>query len=555
MKNSEYWKLRFVQLEEAQNKLANEGCKEIEGIYRQTLKEIEGKIDTWYRRLAKNNEISMAEARKFLSGSELEEFKWDVHDYIKYGKENAVSGQWVKQLENASAKFHISKYEALKIQTQQSFESLFAKQEGITSGTMAEVYKSGYYHTAFEIQKGVGVGWDISGIDQNKVEKVLSKPWAVDGKNFSERIWSNKEKLISEVHNELTRNIITGADPQTAIDSIAKKMNTSKYNAGRLVMTESAYFNSSAQKDCFNDLGVEKFEVVATLDSITSEICQNMDGKVFDMKDYQPGVTANPFHPNCRSTTCPYFDEDFGEVGERAARGEDGKTYYVPADMNYKKWKEEFVDGGNKSGFVSREEREEQERKDKGRKMVDDFWKETSGNVGREKNVDKSGESGIISVEKNHNDSKGDDNILKLTSKFVNPNEKLFRYADKIAPIEGYGDIVCHGSIDGFIVNGLDGEVWTYTAKEAAEIIRNSKEYKGQNIRLIVCQAGAGGENSIAQQISDELGVEIMASDEIINVDSEGNIFLSDNGVLAWLWHNGEKVVQTGKWIIFKPRK
>ncbi len=351
MKNSEYWKLRFAQLEEAQNKLANEGCKEIEGIYRQTLKEIEGKIDTWYRRLAKNNEISMAEARKFLSGSELEEFKWDVHDYIKYGKENAVSGQWVKQLENASAKFHISKYEALKIQTQQSFESLFAKQKGITSDTMAEVYKSGYYHTAFEIQKGVGVGWDISGIDQNQVEKVLAKPWAVDGKNFSERIWSNKEKLISEVHNELTRNIITGADPQKAIDSIAKKMNTSKYNAGRLVMTEEAYFSSAAQKDCFDDLGVEEYEVVATLDSHTSDICRSMDGKHFPMKDYQAGVTAPPFHVFCRSTTCPWFDENFGEVGERVARGEDGKTYYVPADMNYKEWKKEFVEGGDKSGL------------------------------------------------------------------------------------------------------------------------------------------------------------------------------------------------------------
>ena len=351
MKNSEYWKLRFAQLEEAQNKLANEGCKEIEGIYRQTLKEIEGKIDTWYRRLAKNNEISMAEARKFLSGSELEEFKWDVHDYIKYGKENAVSGQWVKQLENASAKFHISKYEALKIQTQQSFESLFAKQKGITSDTMAEVYKSGYYHTAFEIQKGVGVGWDISGIDQNQVEKVLAKPWAVDGKNFSERIWSNKEKLVSEVHNELTRNIITGADPQKAIDSIAKKMNTSKYNAGRLVMTEEAYFSSAAQKDCFDDLGVEEYEVVATLDSHTSDICRSMDGKHFPMKDYQAGVTAPPFHVFCRSTTCPWFDEDFGEVGERAARGEDGKTYYVPADMKYKDWRTAFVDSGDKAGL------------------------------------------------------------------------------------------------------------------------------------------------------------------------------------------------------------
>lgn len=263
-----------------------------------------------------------------------------------------MNGQWVKQLENASAKFHISKYEALKIQTQQSLESLFAKQSGITAEAMKEIYQSGYYHTTFEIQKGFGVGWDISGIDQNQLEKVLSKPWAVDGKNFSERIWSNKQKLIAEVHNELTQNIITGADPQKAIDAIAKKMSTSKYNAGRLVMTEAAYFSSAAQKDCFEDLDVEEYEVVSTLDSHTSDICRSLDGKHFPMSEYKAGVTAPPFHVFCRSTTCPWFADDFGEVGERAARGEDGKTYYVPEDMSFGEWKETFVDGGDKSGLT-----------------------------------------------------------------------------------------------------------------------------------------------------------------------------------------------------------
>lgn len=69
------------------------------------------------------------------------------------------------------------------------------------------------------------------------------------------------------------------------------------------------------------------------------------------MKDYQPGVTAPPFHVYCRSTTVPYFDEQF-DIGERAARDEEtGKTYYIPDDMNYQEWKETFVDGGDKSGF------------------------------------------------------------------------------------------------------------------------------------------------------------------------------------------------------------
>ena len=352
MQNSEYWKLRFEQLEAAQNGQGAAAVAEIERQYKEAQKQIEGQIARWYQRFADNNGISLAEARQYLKGAALKEFKWDVQDYIKYGQDNALMGGWMKELENASAKYHISKLEALKIQTQQSLEVMFSKQLGTVTGAMGDLFESGYYHTAYELQKGFNIGWDIAGLDQSQIEKVLSKPWAVDGKNFSERIWTNKEKLISELHGELTQNIMLGADPQKAIDSLAKKMKTSRYNAGRLIMTEEAYFSSAAQKDCFEELGVEQFEIVATLDSHTSDICRSLDGKHFPMKDYQPGVTAPPFHVFCRSTTVPYFDEDFGDIGERAARDEEtGKTYYIPDDMNYQDWKETFVDGGDKSGF------------------------------------------------------------------------------------------------------------------------------------------------------------------------------------------------------------
>jgi SPP1 gp7 family putative phage head morphogenesis protein len=352
LKNSEYWKLRFEQLEQAQNGQGAAAFAEIEKQYKEAQKQIEGQIARWYQRFADNNGITLAQARQYLKGAALKEFQWDVQDYIKYGQDNALMGGWMKELENASAKYHISKLEALKIQTQQSLEVMFSKQMGTVTGAMGDIFESGYYHTAYELQKGFNIGWDIAGLDQSQIEKVLSKPWAVDGKNFSERIWTNKEKLISELHGELTQNIMLGADPQKAIDSLAKKMNTSKQNAGRLIMTEEAYFSSAAQRDCFNELDVEQYEIVATLDSHTSDICRSLDGKHFPMKDFQAGVTAPPFHVYCRSTTVPYFDEDFGDIGERAARDEEtGKTYYIPDDMNYEDWKQTFVDGGDKSGF------------------------------------------------------------------------------------------------------------------------------------------------------------------------------------------------------------
>lgn len=351
MNNAEYWKLRFEQLEQAQNQKGVKAYADIERQYKEAQKQLEGQIARWYQRFATNNGISLAEARQYLKGADLKEFKWDVQEYIKYGQDNALNSGWMKELENASAKYHISKLEALKVQTQHSLEVMYAKQFGTMHGALSDAFESGYYHTAYELQHGFNVGWDIAGLDQAQIEKVLAKPWAADGYNFSERIWGNKNKLISEVHNELSRNIMLGADPQKAIDSLAKKMSTSKNNAGRLVMTEEAYFSSAAQKDCFESLGVEQYEIVATLDSHTSDICRSLDGKHFPMKDYQPGVTAPPFHVYCRSTTVPYFDEQF-DIGERAARDEEtGKTYYIPDDMNYQEWKETFVDGGDKSGF------------------------------------------------------------------------------------------------------------------------------------------------------------------------------------------------------------
>lgn len=350
MTNAEYWKQRFTQLEAAQNRKGATAYLEMEKQYKAAQNELEAQIARWYQRFADSNGISLAQAKQWLKGQDLAEFKWDVKEYIKYGKENAINSAWTQELENASSKFHISRLEALQIQTQNSLETMFAQQMGTMKKALSDVYASGYYHTAYAVQQGFGLGWDIAGLDQAQIEKVLSKPWAVDGYNFSARIWNSKTKLIGEVHNELSKNLLTGADPQKAIDSLAKKMGTSKSNAGRLVMTEQAYFSSAAQKDCFNDLDVEEYEIVATLDSHTSDICRSLDGKVFKMSDYKPGVTAPPFHVYCRSTTAPHFKDNF-DAGERAARGADGKTYYVPDDVTYSEWKKAFVDG-DKSGFA-----------------------------------------------------------------------------------------------------------------------------------------------------------------------------------------------------------
>ena len=347
---SNYWQKRFQAVEEMNNKSAKETVRSVTPAFDKAQAQIEKEINAWYTRFAKNNEISLQEAKKLLNTRELKEFRWDVQEYIKYGRQNALDQTWMKQLENASARFHISRLEALKIRTQNAAELAFGNELDAIDEMAARIYMDGYYHTAYEIQRGLGIGWDVSKIDQKKVDSILSKPWTADKMTFSDRIWKSKTQLIDSLHTELTQMCILGKEPDQAIRNIARRLDVSKGQAGRLIMTEAAYFGSVAQKDCFNDLDVEKYEIVATLDNRTSEICQQMDGKVFDMKDFQAGVTAPPFHVWCRSCTVPWFEDN--NDGTRVARDAEGKMYQVPADMKYQDWKEQFVDNGSKENFV-----------------------------------------------------------------------------------------------------------------------------------------------------------------------------------------------------------
>lgn len=352
MQHKDYWTERFDQLTDAQLNKGAEYYHNLEEQYRKAIQSVEKDLAKWYARYATENGISLTEAKRLLSGRDLEEFRMDVKEYIKKGETLNYSSQWAKQLEAASVKVHVSRLEALKIQMQQQAEAMYATEADALDSLARNIYTDGYYRTAYEIQKGIGVGFDLMQLDTNKIDKLIAKPWAADGKNFSQRIWNNRAQLVSELENRLTQSIIRGQSPKKVIAEIAERFNVNKSKAGRLVMTESAFFASASQRDAFNDLDVERYEVLATLDSRTSPICRAMDGKVLPMSEYKPGVTAPPFHVYCRSTTVPYFDDEFTADEQRAARGKDGEYYTVPASMKYEEWKKTFVDGGSKENLA-----------------------------------------------------------------------------------------------------------------------------------------------------------------------------------------------------------
>ena len=351
MRNADYWRGRFSILEDSAHREAQRTIQDMEELYLDAQRSVQKEIESWYARFAVNNQISLTDARKWLTAGQLEEFHWSVEQYIKIGEQAGLDAAWLKKLENASARFHISRLEAVQTGIQQQLELLYGNQVDSLDALLKKVVGNGYTHTAFEVQKGVGLGWDITGLDQKKLETLLSKPWTTDGRTFRDRCWLNKNDLVGSVSKSLTQGLLRGDSPAKITTAIQKQFGVHRYKAGRLVNTETTYFNAVATKECYKDLDVEMVEIIETLDSHTCSICGGLDGKVIPISQYEPGVTVPPFHPNCRGTTAPAMDPKY--AGERAARNADGDVYYVPANMKYADWVQTFVNGGSKAGLTA----------------------------------------------------------------------------------------------------------------------------------------------------------------------------------------------------------
>lgn len=157
IREAAYWRERYNILNAANAQLTRQVYDEAERAFELAQRDIQRDIDAWLNRFANNNGITLVEARKLLNSDELKELKWDVAEYIKRGRENAISGKWAKELENASARLHISRLEALKLRTQNHLETAFAAENKTVENLVKNVYKSDYYHTCLSFKRALAL--------------------------------------------------------------------------------------------------------------------------------------------------------------------------------------------------------------------------------------------------------------------------------------------------------------------------------------------------------------------------------------------------------------
>ena len=341
---SDYWSSRQESMYRAGEMKVNQYFSKLEKAFNQTRRELQKTVESFYWRYAEENGLTFAAAQKQLDKAEVGELK----DFIDLVMQNI--GRYNQSVNNMSIKARITRYQALEAQVDALLRQLYAiDYQAAAEQTMQEVYEDTYYQTWYNIDQYRGFHSSFAQVDPKAVETLLEYPF--NGANFSTRIWKQKDHLQTVLTESLTTMMVQGVPPQNLAADFAKKMQSKKFEAYRLLHTESSSLMSEATHAGYKEDGVEKYEILATLDSKTCGICGNLDGEIFLVEEAVTGKNMPPFHCFCRCTDVPHYDDDDLSDQTRAARDpETGKTYEVPADMSFTEWKKAFADGG-KSGL------------------------------------------------------------------------------------------------------------------------------------------------------------------------------------------------------------
>ncbi len=344
----DYWETRQAEMYQAGEMRVNQYFARLEKAFNQTKRELQKTIEAFYFRYAKENGLSYAEAQKRLDKEELGELK----DFIALAMQNI--GKYNQTVNNMSIKARITRYQALEAEVDAILRQLYAVDyEAMAEETMREVYEESYYRTWYNIDQYRGFHAAFSKVEPRTVEALLEYPF--NGANFSSRLWKQKDHLQTQLMESLTTMMIQGRHPSTLAKDFAKKMQSKKFDAYRLLHTESSFLMSEATHAGYKEDGVEKYQILATLDSKTCGVCGDLDGDVHEVDKAVVGVNMPPFHPLCRCTDTPYREGVDHSSLTRTARDADGNYIDVPADMTYKEWRKKFIEKASDSGIMETE--------------------------------------------------------------------------------------------------------------------------------------------------------------------------------------------------------
>ena len=345
MTSDRYWikraKIETLRLVKGQRKAAHGASR----LFEDASEEIGRLLEEWYQRYASDTGMTMAEAHASLSDRRAYELTLEQYHALvqRYPADHVAT----RLLDRYHAGSQINRLQYLQMQLNQLQTALYGRLDGLTRQECVANYEDAYYRTIYGQHQWQGLATPFARINPQAVTQALETP--IRTHNFSERRWGkHRIELAERLNRIIGSGLALGTTKADMIRQLTAQMKMSESRARTLIRTEVGRMRAQATLASMRANGAPQYKFVAVLDALTSEVCRERDGMIFDVDDAKIGLNFPPLHPNCRSVAVEHWPpeaEDDDSANTRFARDSDGNAYKVPASMTYDQWYNKYVQG------------------------------------------------------------------------------------------------------------------------------------------------------------------------------------------------------------------
>ncbi|AXF54617.1 minor capsid protein [Salicibibacter kimchii] len=295
--NREYWAEREREQSLIERQRDDEVMEEITRHYEDAADEADKEITRIYQRYADREEMSLADAKKSVESTDIRDLEEKAERYVQ---SRDFSPQANAEMRKYNSRMRASRLELMQMYADLEVSRANGLSEIEVEARLEEIARS-------EVRRQSGILGETIRLSGAEMEEIVR--YRFHGEYFSDRIWQNKDIMIDNLNRNLRRDITRGLGPREMARNMRNEIGNSVYNTERIMRTESARTQIQSTKKSFEDVGIEEYEWISEVDSC--DICADLDGQVFKVRDLEPGTSAPPEHPNCRCAILNVIPDDW----------------------------------------------------------------------------------------------------------------------------------------------------------------------------------------------------------------------------------------------------
>lgn len=326
---SDYWRKRIEAEQRAKIERDATLADEMKRLYAYHFDALEKEIRAFTDRYGEKNNIPLTEVKKRVSEMDVKAFEEKAKKYVA---EKDFSARANSELALYNLKMKVNRLELLQYQMDLELVALTEGEHRLTSRFLNDEYVKELKFQAGLLGKSVP--------SPNRLKQLAETTLNANfyGANWSDNIWKRQTELRS-VTAELTEEyLLRGKNPTTLVSRLRREFDVTSYEARRLAITEGARVATEAQRQSYIDNDYDEYEYIA--EPSACDLCKPLDGKIFKVKDMQPGKNAAPMHPHCHCSTAAHYSEN--DEYERLIQESWNSRYLHMANITNK-----LIDGKN----------------------------------------------------------------------------------------------------------------------------------------------------------------------------------------------------------------